>query len=176
MTVVDEADILSGKKKILPKPPTTRSRNHFEQLRELNATTLRDRPWTLGLVEAMGMVDVIGRSKFSARNRVALILLDSNFEIALKEYIVSNKKKFLAHKYTDSYIANLFKNRTTVITEIMPHAKFSQKLLNKVNYYYTLRNSLIHQRATAAITDAQVSDYREVIETVLDRLFRVKFP
>ena len=176
MQVVEEAEILSGKKKILPKPPSTRSLSHYEQLCELNSRILSDRPWTLGLVEAMGMVDTIGRSKFSTRNRVALILLDSNFEIALKEYIVSNKKRFPPHKYNDAFITNLFKNRTNVIKEVQQHVNFSQKLLNKVNYYYTLRNSLIHQRATAAITDDQVSDYREVIEKVLSKLFKVKFP
>ncbi len=174
--VIDESEILSGKKKILPKPPSTRSISHMEELRNLNPTVLRDKPWTLGLVEAMGMVDVIGRLKFSTRNRVALILLDSNFEIALKEYIVSNKAKFPPHTYTDAFIANMFKVRTNVIKEVQKHVTFSQKLLNKVNYYYSLRNSLIHQRATAAITDEQVSDYREVIEKVLTKLFGVKFP
>lgn len=35
--------------------------------------------------------DLIGRQKFETKNRTALILLDSNFEIALKEFIVNRK-------------------------------------------------------------------------------------
>jgi division protein CdvB (Snf7/Vps24/ESCRT-III family) len=62
------------------------------------------------------------------------------------------------------------------VNEVQQHAKFPQKTLNKINYYYVLRNSLIHQRATVLITDDQVQDYRETIERVLKKLFGVKFP
>jgi hypothetical protein len=174
--MVDATEVLSTKKKILPKPPSIRTASHIDELRGLNPAVLRDKPWTLGLIEAMGMIEVIGRQKFVTRNRVALILLDSNFEIALKEYIVSNKKKFPPHTFTDTYIANLFKVRTNVINEVTKHVAPSQKLLNKVGYYYSLRNSLIHQRATAAVSDGQIADYREVIEKVLGKLFGIKFP
>lgn len=173
---VDPSEILSNKKKVLPKPPSSRNPSHIEDLRELNAKVMKDKPWTVGLVEAMGLVDLISRQKYITRNRAALILLDSNFEIALKEFIVSDKEKFPPHKYTDNYIANLFKQRSAVINEIQPHAKFPQKLLDKVNYYYVLRNNLIHQRATTQIVNEQVDDYRETIERVLRTLFGIKFP
>jgi hypothetical protein len=49
-------------------------------------------------------------------------------------------------------------------------------LLGKIDHYYLLRNSLIHERATQQITDTQVSDYRKVIEKVLTLLFGLRFP
>ena len=174
--IIDPSEALSSKKKIMPKPPSTRQSSRIEILRTANKGTLRDQPWTLGLVEAMGMVDVIGRQKFETKNRAALILLDSNFEIGLKEFIVHRKDLFPAGKYTNVRLAQLFGNRTDVIKEVTAHVALPQKLLVKVSHYYDLRNNLIHQRATVRISDAEVDDYRLVIETVLKKLFHLKFP
>jgi hypothetical protein len=95
---IDSAIALSSKKKVFPKPPRSHSPSHIQALKERNKTLLNDEPWTLGLIEAMGVVELIGRQKYETRNRVALILLDSNFEIALKEFrlfINSTVKFFL---------------------------------------------------------------------------------
>ncbi len=173
---IPAGQILAARKMTFPKPPSSRTPSHIEVLRSANVSVFKNKPWTLGLIEAMGLVDLISRQDYITKNRAALILLDSNFEIAIKEYIVSNKAIFPAHKYTDTYIANLFKQRSSVVNEIQQHAKFPQRIINKINYYYVLRNSLIHQRATVLITDDQVQDYRETIERVLKKLFGVKFP
>ena len=173
---VDAAEALSGKKKVLPKLPSTRNRSHIEVLKDSNKNLLSNKPWVLGLIESMGLVDLIGRQKYETKNRAALILLDSNFEIAFKEFIVSRKDLFPAHVYTDTKLATLFARRTNVIQEVQAHIKFSKTLLDKVNHYYYLRNNLIHQRATVLITDKQVEDYRKTIEQVLKKLFSVKFP
>jgi hypothetical protein len=58
-------------------------------LKERNKKILDNQPWTLGIIEAMGMLEIVIKQKFDTKNRVALILLDSNFEIALKEFIVN---------------------------------------------------------------------------------------
>ena len=176
METIDPAEALSNKKKVLPKLPSTRNPSHIEVLKKRNAKLLSNKPWTLGLIEAMGLVDLIGRQKYETKNRAALILLDSNFEIALKEFIVSRSDLFPPHRYTNSQLATLFARRTDVVREVQVHANFPKTLLGKVNYYYSLRNSLIHQRATVLITDEQVEDYRKVIERVLKKLFDVKFP
>jgi hypothetical protein len=44
----------------------------FELLQELRKKALKDKPWTVGLVEAMAAVDVIGRQPFDTKNRIAL--------------------------------------------------------------------------------------------------------
>lgn len=174
---LDPLEAVSLKKKVLPKPPSTRQPSRIEVLKEKNRKVLSDQPWTLGLVEAMGMVDLIGRhSKFETRNRAALILLDSNFEIALKEFIVHRKDLFPAHKYTNTHLMTLFGNRTNVIKEVAVHVTLPPVLLAKVAHYYDMRNSLTHQRASVLVTDEQISDYEKVIEKVLETLFNIKFP
>lgn len=174
--IVDSVEALSSKKKVLPKLPSTRTPSHIEVLKKNNARLLSDKPWTLGLIEAMGLVDLIGRQKYETKNRAALILLDSNFEIALKEFIVHRADLFPPHTYNNVRLATLFGRRTDVIKEVTMRVKFPKTLLSKVNHYYDLRNNLIHQRATVLITDEQVEDYRKVIERVLGKLFDVKFP
>lgn len=173
---IDSAIAQSNKKKVFPKPPSSHNPSHIEILKASNKTLITDKPWTLGLVEAMGVVELISRQKYETKNRVALILLDSNFEIALKEFIVSRKDLFPAHTYTNVKLATLFSKRTDVIKEVQVHAKFPNKLLLKVNHFYDLRNNLVHQRASVLITDEQVDDYRKTIERVLKTLFGIKFP
>jgi hypothetical protein len=176
METIDPGEALSMKKKVLPKPPSTKQPSRMEVLRKANKGILHDQPWTLGLVEALGMVDMIGRQKFETRNRAAMILLDSNFEIALKEFIVHRKDLFPAHIYTNRKIAELFGRRSEVVKEVATHITLDAKLLAKVGHYYDLRNNLIHQRATVPISDSDIEDYRVVIEMVLRKLFDLKFP
>jgi hypothetical protein len=145
-------------------------------LKERNATILDKRPWTIGLVEAMGMVDLIIRQKAVTKNRVALVLLDSNFEIALKEFLVHRTDLFPPHIYNDAKIVQLFARRHLVINEVKAHVNLPATLLAKVNHYYGLRNKLIHERATVGITDEEIADYRKTVERVLNKLFKLKFP
>ena len=174
---IDPQEVLSKRKLVLPKLPRTRKLPRIEILKTRNKKVLDQQPWTLGLVEAMGLVEVISHQKLETKNRVALILLDSNFEIALKEYIVNNPTLFAPTQYKNNQIATLFQSgRTNVIKEIQKHVTFPPALLGKVNHYYILRNSLTHERATQQITDSQVIDYRKTIEKVLGLLFDLKFP
>ncbi len=177
MQELDPAEARSDRKKILPRPPSTKQPSRYERVMDTNRKLVQDQPWTRGLVEAMGLVDVISdQRKFTTRNRAALILLDSNFEIALKEFITHRNDLFPPYKYNDAFIAQLFGSRTNVIKEVRAHVTLPQTLINKVHHYYMLRNNLIHQRATVPISDHDIVDYREVIEGVLKKLFKVKFP
>jgi hypothetical protein len=54
-------------------------------MRGLNSKKMNAAPHAIGLIETIGMVDVLTRQKLETRNRAALILLDRNFEISLKE-------------------------------------------------------------------------------------------
>ncbi|WP_199228805.1 ATP-binding protein [Azospirillum sp. TSH100] len=174
---VDPEDVEVKRRMVLPQLPRTRKLPRVQELKERNKKKIDSQPWTIGLIEAMGMVDLISRQKIDTRNRIALILLDSNFEIALKEFIVARSDLFPANKYKNSHIASLFEQgRKAVIKEVQPHINLSPMLLNKIDHYYGLRNSLIHERATQQITDTQISDYRKVIERVLSLLFELKFP
>ena len=117
------------------------------------------------------MIDMIFRKKHETRNRMALILLDSNFEIGLKEYLVHLTTKH----YSDSQIAKIFDDRRTAINEVKTHVKIDDVLWQKARHYYDRRNKLIHERATIQITDGELEDYRDVVEAILSKLFKLDF-
>jgi hypothetical protein len=174
--VISESDVTSGRKIALPKLPSVRKGPRIDEIKSLNAKILRDKPWTLGLVEALGIVDIISKQNLQTKNRASLVLLDSNFEISLKEFIVNRSDLFKPMVYNDNKIAEIFKSRHKVIAEVAAHVVLEPILLNKVSHYYGLRNKLIHERATVGITNEQVRDYQITIEIVLRKLFNIKFP
>jgi uncharacterized protein YutE (UPF0331/DUF86 family) len=45
----------------------------------------------------------------------------------------------------------------------------------KIAFYNGLRNKLVHERGTVGLSDDQIEDYREVVESVLKKLFKLKF-
>jgi hypothetical protein len=100
------------------------------------------------LVEAMGLVDIVLKQKAVTKTRTALILLDSNLEIALKEFIVHRTDLFPPHVYNDAKILQIFARRHLVINEVKAHVNFPATILGKINHYYGIRNKLIHERAT----------------------------
>jgi hypothetical protein len=113
MEVVDPGEIAKGRVILPPLPKVNKPK--IEKLKMTNKSVIKEQPWTLGLVEAMGAVDVIERQKFETKNRIALILLDSNFEIALKEFIVHRHDLFPPINFGDAALQKLFKNRNDVI-------------------------------------------------------------
>ena len=166
---IDPTEITSGNKLILPKLPRGRRATYLEQARQLNARKMDSQPVTVGLVDAMIMVDALSRVKVETRNRAALILLDSNFEISLKEYIVTNKVAFPPTTYTDKHIKAILGQRTTVVKEVQAKVpNFTATMVTQADFFYGLRNKLIHERTTIPINDRQVADYRKLIEGVLN--------
>jgi hypothetical protein len=174
---IDPAEVADGAKLILPKLPRGRRISYLEQARKLNARKMNAQPVTVGLVDAMIMVNALTRLKVETRNRAALILLDSNFEIALKEYIVTNKIAFPPQTYNNKQIKAIISKRTTVIREVQKQVpKITAAMAIKADFYYGLRNQLIHERTTVPINDRHVDDYRQLIEVILKILFGLKFP
>jgi hypothetical protein len=167
---VDEAAVVQSKRVMLPALPRV-SKTRVEHLLAKNKGVIEDQPWTLGLVEAFAAVDTIQRQKYETGNRIALILLDSNFEIALKEFIVHRKDFFPPSQYTDAAIGTLFKNRDAVLDAVTGKVKLDGTLIGRARHYYMARNKLIHERATIAIPDADIKNYRTVIKQILVVLF-----
>lgn len=168
--------VASAKGKLVLPPLPKGNKSHVEQLKSKNAKVMESEPWTVGLVEAIAAVDLIHRQRLDTRNRIALVLLDSNFEIALKEFIVHRSDLFPKRIYDDAKIAALFSKRHLVIQDVVAQVPALQPYLAKVSHYYLMRNKLIHERATVDITDGDVQNYRATIEAVLGVLFRLKFP
>ncbi|QJQ32922.1 histidine kinase [Sphingomonas lacunae] len=176
MKTIQPSSALSTRKTVLPRPPMSKRQSPYALIKTNNEVILKDKPWTIGLIESIGLVDIISKQNFQSKNRASLILLDSNFEIALKEFIVTRTDLFPPYKWGGVELARLFQRRSDVIKAVNEHVKFSQSLLDKINYYYNIRNTFIHQRASATVTDEQIADYRSAIETVLKGLFGLKFP
>jgi hypothetical protein len=171
---IDPASVQHGKKLVLPPLPKVH-KPHFENLKAKNKTQIQDQPWTLGLVEAVAAVEIITRQKLQTRNRIALILLDSNFEIALKEFVVHRTDLFPPQQYPNIAIQTMLEKRFRVIDAVSQKVQIPTKLLDKAKHYYGLRNKLIHERATVGITDADVDNYRSTVEEILALLFGLSF-
>lgn len=172
---IDPEVVAESGKIDLPALPRV-NKPKVEKLKSTNKRIIKDQPWTLGLIEAIAAIDVISRQKFDTGNRISLILLDSNVEIALKEYIVHRSDLFRPSIYNDKYIKDLFSNRSKVIDEIELKKKLPTQAVIRARHYYAMRNKLIHERATVGVTDADVLNYRGAVQEVLQSLFGVRFP
>lgn len=168
------SEIVSGKKLILPPLPRVQ-KTHSEQLKAKNKKQIEEKPWTLGLIEAVSAVDIISRQRLTTGNRIAMILLDSNFEIALKEFIVHRTDLFDPRMYNDMKIADIFRSRHKVIQTVIEKVPVQASLLERARHYYNLRNKLIHERATMGIVQEDIDNYRRVIEKILNHLFGLEF-
>jgi hypothetical protein len=131
----------------------------------------KTKPWAVGLYEGIIAVDTVFKQKLEQKNRVCLIILDSTLEIAFKEYLVNESGQF----YNDKKLIELFKNRNDVQNEIKKFVVFGNDFWKKINYYYILRNKLVHERAIIGITDSQIEDYREVVQKVLKQPYKITF-
>lgn len=158
---------------VLPPLPRV-NKPQVEKLKSSNKTVIHDQPWTLGLVEAMAGVEVITRQRFHTKNRIALILLDSNFEIALKEFIVHREDYFPPSQFGKAAIQKLFEKRNDVIAAVSQKVKIPAPLLAKAQHYYNIRNKLIHERATVEPTDADIDSYSSTIKAILKILFGLR--
>lgn len=160
---------------VLPPLPRV-NKTRVEHLKDRNKSIIKNQPWTLGLIEAMAATDVVLHQRFDTKNRIALILLDSNFEIALKEFIVHRTDLFPSRTFTDAYIASLFSRRWEVVNAVKQAVpSLPQVDIDKANHYYLMRNKLIHERASTTVTDNDVETYRQTIQTILKILFNLKF-
>ena len=161
-------------KLVLPPLPKVQKKQ-VDHLKARNASRLEESPWTLGLVEALAAVDLIARQRLVTGNRIAMILLDSNFEIALKEFIVHRPDLYDPKLYTDSKIAEIFARRHKVIEEVKQKVNLAAGLLDRARHYYLVRNKLIHERATVDVSPSDIANYRRVIEQILTQLFDLQF-
>jgi histidine kinase/DNA gyrase B/HSP90-like ATPase len=163
-------DFPKVKKSFLPPLPKSRPR-YGEIITQKNRQVAKRKPWVRGLYEGVIAADLISKQRLEQRNRIALIVLDSTLEIAFKEYLVHES----GTPYSDSKLLSIFNNRTSVHSEIKQNVKVSVDVWKKIEHYYRLRCKLVHERATVGIADDQIKDFREVVEKVLKKLYKLKF-
>jgi hypothetical protein len=163
-------DVQEIKKSHLPPLPRV-IKHRIDHLRESNLQIMKEQPWTVGLVEAVAAVDLIRSRKFQTRNRIALLLLDSSFEIGLKEFIVHNEGFDLGGRTYEQ----VFSRRESVIKVLQQQVTIDRALLRKIKHYYDKRNKLIHEEATQDPTDEDITNYEETVQEVLTQLFGLQF-
>lgn len=169
MKYLEIEDAQTVRKSYLPPLPRVRKRP-IDHLKEKNAEIVAKKPWVSGLLDAMAAQEVIGKQKLETKNRIALILLDSTFEIALKEYIVHTNGLDLGGRTLEE----LFKQRDAVIKIVKQRVDFGSDTLDLIRHYYLMRNKLIHERATVDVTDSDIDTFKKAVFRCLDLLFGVK--
>lgn len=163
-------DFPEANKSFLPPPPKSRPR-YGEVITQKNRIISKKKPWTKGLYEGIIAADLILKQKLEQKNRIALIVLDSTLEIAFKEYLVNDSGAV----YNDAKLLSLFNNRTQVHAEIKKYISIKDDVWKKVEHFYRLRCKLIHEKASAGLSEQQIQDFRELVERILNKLYKLKF-
>jgi len=167
---VRNVDFPTARKSFLPPLPKSRPR-YGDVVAHKNRQVAKRKPWTRGLYEGIIAADLISKQRLEQKNRIALIVLDSTLEIALKEYLVNDS----GTSYSDARLLSVFGNRTAVHTEMKKFVAIKDDTWKKIEHYYRLRCKLVHERAIVGIDDAQIRDFRDLVERVLGKLFDLKF-
>ena len=168
--VLEEAleDIRGIPKSYLPTPPASKPRWH-QKVTAAMGFVIDKKPWSVGLLESVIAAEAISKMPLTQKNRISLIILDSTVEIAYKEYLVNEKKIGMTR------FNAIAQNRAEVQKEVAKGLRLSVATQKRIDYYYKLRCNLIHQQATPAISDSEIAVYREVVEKLLQRMFRLSF-
>jgi hypothetical protein len=168
---VEVNDFPAVKKSYLPPPPKSRPR-YADIISQKNRSIGKRKPWTKGLYEGVIAADSIFKDKkLEQKNRITLIVLDSTLEIAFKEYLVNESNTY----YSDPQLLAIFKTRQNVKLEMQKHVRIKAEMWKKIAFYNGLRNKLVHERGTVGLSDEQIEDYWEVVESVLKKLFKLNF-
>lgn len=167
--VIKITDFPKAKKSYLPPLPRSKLR-YSDLVIQKNRIIARKKPWTKGLYEAIIAIDLILKQRLEQKNRICLILLDSTLEIAFKEFLVNDSGKV----FNDIRLFKLFNNRQQVHDEIKKYVRFSSSIWKKIQHYYQLRCKLLHERATVGIGDYQIEDFRNTVQRVLKKLFKLE--
>jgi len=67
------------------------------------------------------------------------------------------------------------KNQIDTLDATPSKRLFLSETWKKIEFYYRLRCKLIHERVTVGVDDPQIEDFREVVEYVPNKLFKLKF-
>jgi anti-sigma regulatory factor (Ser/Thr protein kinase) len=160
----------SANTSFLPPLPSSKPR-YGEILKQKNKKAVDKRPWAKGAYETIIATDLILKQKLDQKNRIALMILDSQLEIAFKDYLVYESGTY----YSDSQLLKIFGARHLVHQEVQKTLKLSKPSWNKINYYYKQRSELVHKRSSVSISDDDIEEFREVVQSTLSKMFKLKF-
>lgn len=169
-TKVDIGDISVANTSYLPPLPEVRPR-YPAVLQQINRAVATAKPWTKGLYESVAAADWVQKQSLEQKNRIALIILDSTLEIAFKEYLVNESGKY----YSDQQLQKTFEKRHLVHQEIQACVTIGKETWQKINHYYNMRCQLVHRRASVSVSDTEIDDFRDTVQKVLKKLYKLQF-
>ncbi|MHB8084837.1 MAG: ATP-binding protein [Dehalococcoidia bacterium] len=164
------ANIKTERHAFLPRLPVYKPR-YLDRIAWKNQEVTTNKPWTLGISEAMIAVDLISKQKLKQKNGILLILLDSTLEIAFKEYLVNESGRY----YGNPELYGLFNSYHKLIEEMKKYKPITDEFWKKVKYFHNLRSKLIHERSSAIIDDSELDNFKKLVESILGDLFNLKF-
>ncbi len=156
---------------LLPVIHKTIQRKYPEIIKKANRNLANQKPWVKGLYEAVIAVHELPKLKLEQNNRISLLILDNNLEIAFKEYLINESSAV----YSEERLTNIMKNRHEVHKEIQKSIKFNKEVWKKIEYFYKLRSELMHKRATVNISDEDLANFQAVVIYALSKMFKLKF-
>lgn len=166
MVLVD-VDFEKPRQSYLPKLPKFRPRRH-ENLIQRNKDRFRERPYLRGTLEGLIAVDLARKFPLESANRIALIILDSTFEIAMKDFLAYES----GEQYSDERLLVICKQRHAVEKEVRKHRPgIADGLWRKLRVYYDVRCKFVHEKAMGQVGATQLDDFRAAVADVLEILF-----
>jgi hypothetical protein len=155
-----------------PDPPRIRFSYKVKALTE-NKKVFAQAPHSKGLLETMIAVETIFKDKsLSQKNRICLVLLDSTLEIAFKDYLLNKP----ANPVGINQLKKLCPGRPELHQFIRNEKVIPNGFWPKIEKYYTIRCDLIHQKSDAIISNPDIEDFRNIVESILHKLFGLKWP
>jgi len=127
---------------------------------------MKDAPWLLGIIEALKCVALIRSSTLSTRNRLSLVMLDSTFEISLRQYLQNVKKITLDPKE--------HRPRFRLFDIAKKHINIPPEVWDHLDYFWNTRNPQYHQDANISVPDTVYNEFAELITFMLDKMFNIK--
>ena len=153
-------------------PPLPKSRKSYDdKIKQLNIELARKKPWVTGIYESIIAVDKISKLNLSQKNRIVLVFLDSTLEIAFKEYLVNE----VPESISEDRLANTFKKRDDVHDAVAKKISFTEEEWNCIRYYYKQRCDLVHRKASSNFSDEDLYKFKKVVESILNKMFGLRF-
>jgi len=122
-------------------------------------------PWAFGLTEALKCVGIIRASNLQTKNRLAMLMLDSTLEIAIRQYLTNVKKITLDEKQ--------HRHRETLIKIAKGHIELEDEVWDHLKYFWMTRNPQYHQEANVVVTDAVYGEFQDIVTHVLKILYGI---
>lgn len=128
-------------------------------------TSNKTSPWALGLIEALKCVGMIRASNLQTKNRLAMLMLDSTLEIAIRQYLTNVKKITLDDKQ--------HRHRDTLIRIAKGHIDLEAEVWDHLKYFWMTRNPQYHQEANVVVTDVVFGEFQDIVSHILKILYGI---